>query len=64
MRFTFNPLASFFLNPTTKQILQKQLREAEASRAEHSTNREYHSAMERMLGTRISRIRNELKRMA
>lgn len=60
MNFTFNPLSAVLRQPTAQDILLKQLGDAEASRAEHAANREYHEAMEAMLGKRIARIRDEL----
>lgn len=60
MNFTFNPFATVFQQPNAKDILKKQLRDAESSKAEHATNREYHEAMETMLDRRIARIRAEL----
>lgn len=60
MRFTFNPLSYIFREPSADEILRKQLIDAEASRAEHASNREYHAAMEMMLEDRILRIKGEL----
>lgn len=60
MRFTFNPFSAAFRAPTATDILRKQLLDAEASRAEHAANREYHTAMEVMLEERIERIKGEL----
>jgi hypothetical protein len=60
MQFTYNPLAALFVQPDAQDILKKQLLNAESSLAEHSANREYHAAMEKMLAQRIVRIRKEL----
>lgn len=51
-------------NPANKSpvgdLLHEQLRTAEISRAEHAAAKEYHSAMETMLDSRIYRLKDEL----
>jgi hypothetical protein len=44
------------------ELLPNQLREAKISRAEQARLREYHSAMEQMLNTRVATIERELQR--
>jgi hypothetical protein len=60
-RRTYNPFAAWFFNPGRDDILRKQLREAEAQRAEYAAEREYAEAMETMLDKRIARLKKELE---
>lgn len=64
MTFTLNPFASLVQRVDARRILEKQLSDAMSSKVEHAANREYHAAMERMLETRIGRVRNELEKLA
>lgn len=43
------------------EVLSAQLVASEIARAEHAAAREYHEAMERMLGSRVMRLQREVK---
>ena len=47
--------------PSGDDVLRKQLRDAERTRAEYAAQREFYAANEKMLESRIKRIRRELK---
>jgi hypothetical protein len=53
-------LINLFKQPTTVEMLQLQLAEAERSRVEQLQDAEYAQAMADMLGKRIARIKGEL----
>lgn len=49
----------YLVDPTAKEIAQKQLREAEADRLQHLAAAEFHRAMADMLTDRIARLQQE-----
>jgi hypothetical protein len=57
----FNWIKAVLYMPSGEDVLRKQLRDAERTRAEHAALREFYAANEKMLESRIKRIRRELK---
>lgn len=63
MMQTFNPFAVWFMRPTHKQVLERQLSEALSGRIEHMRHAEYHKAQASMYERQAARLRSEISAM-